>query len=82
MVYSMRIKTKNLLVRGMTCASCVNAIEKSLIKIEGISEVNANLATEKVTVEFSPDLISINDIEKVIKKTGYEPLPINEGLDN
>ena len=81
MVYSMRVKKKNLLVKGMTCASCVNAIEKSLIKIEGISEVNANLATEKVTVKFSPNLISINEIEKVIKKTGYEPLPITDGLD-
>jgi copper chaperone CopZ len=32
-------------VKGMTCASCVNRIERYLRKTEGVAEANINLAT-------------------------------------
>ena len=34
-------------IEGMTCASCVQAIEKSVGKLASVSSVNVNLATEK-----------------------------------
>ncbi len=37
-------------VRGMTCASCVAQVEKALKNVEGIGEVNVNLATEKASL--------------------------------
>ena len=37
-------------VEGMTCASCVNRIERYLRKVDGVQEVNVNLATESATV--------------------------------
>lgn len=38
----------------MTCASCVNRIERFLGRIEGVAEANVNLATERATVRFDP----------------------------
>ncbi len=38
-------------VSGMTCASCVARVEKSIGKIEGVKQVSVNLATEKATFE-------------------------------
>ncbi len=38
----------SLPVEGMTCASCVARVEKSIAKIEGVTDVAVNLATEKV----------------------------------
>ena len=32
-------------VEGMTCASCVNRIERFLNKVEGVSDASVNLAT-------------------------------------
>ena len=35
----------NLPVVGMTCASCVNRIERFLNKADGVAEATVNLAT-------------------------------------
>ena len=40
----------------MTCASCVNRIERFLRKTEGVVEANVNLATERATVRVDPAL--------------------------
>ena len=45
-------------VEGMTCASCVRRVEKSLGRLEGVAEADVNLATEKATVVFDPSLVS------------------------
>ena len=63
-------------IGGMTCASCVSAVEKSLLKIEGISEVNVNLATEKAKVIYDPNLVRIGMIKETIKRLGYEVLDV------
>jgi len=47
-------------IKGMHCASCVRLIEKSVGRVEGVSECNVNLATNKVTIAF--------DSQKVITK--------------
>ena len=41
-------------IAGMTCASCVNRIERFLGKTDGIVEANVNLATERATVTVDP----------------------------
>ena len=41
-------------VEGMTCASCVNRIERFLHNADGISAANVNLATERATVAVDP----------------------------
>ena len=42
-----------LAVRGMTCASCANRIERKLNKLDGVS-ATVNYATEKAAVRFEP----------------------------
>ena len=44
--------TQTYSVKGMHCASCAAIITKKLSKVEGITEVNVNLATETAKVEF------------------------------
>ncbi|MGH2446531.1 MAG: heavy-metal-associated domain-containing protein, partial [Candidatus Limnocylindria bacterium] len=44
-------------VLGMTCASCVNRIERFLSGADGVAEANVNLATERATVRFDPAVI-------------------------
>ncbi len=59
-------------IRGMTCAACANRIEKNLNKNSGITEAVVNLATETAKVRYIPSVISIDDIIKIIEKTGYK----------
>lgn len=59
-------------IKGMTCASCVNRIEKVLKKDEGIISASVNLATEKAKIEFDPKKLDINAVIALISKAGYE----------
>ncbi len=66
-------KTREIRIQiaGMSCASCAANIEKALRKMKGVKSANVNFATEKATVEYSPDLISILDLRKTIQDLGY-----------
>jgi P-type Cu+ transporter len=59
-------------VVGMTCASCVNRIERFLSRADGVAEANVNLATERATVQFDPAVIDRTGIVAAIEAAGYE----------
>ena len=59
-------------VVGMTCASCVNRIERYLHRAEGISTAAVNLATERATVHYDPARIDRAGIVAAIEAAGYE----------
>jgi Cu+-exporting ATPase len=59
-------------VIGMTCASCVNRIERYLSRAEGVSDANVNLATERATVRFDPAVIDRTGIVAAIEAAGYD----------
>lgn len=59
-------------IKGMHCASCVRIIEKSLTRVPGISSAVANLATEKATVTFNPDICKEDQIISAVANVGYK----------
>ena len=60
-------------IKGMTCASCVERIERALQKIPDIDKVTVNLATEQARVRLIPhSTLSVDDLIQTIQKTGYE----------
>lgn len=65
-------KKIDLKIKGMTCASCVNRIERVLNSKPGIFNTSVNLATEKARVVFEDSLINTEEIIKSISKVGYQ----------
>ena len=59
-------------VLGMTCASCVNRIERFVNRAEGVDEATVNLATERATVRFDPARIDRSGIIAAIEAAGYD----------
>jgi copper-(or silver)-translocating P-type ATPase len=59
-------------VEGMTCASCVNRIERYLRKTPGVVEANVNLATETATVRFDAGRVALDDLRAAVEAAGYE----------
>ena len=59
-------------IEGMTCASCVNRIERFVNKVDGVSLASVNLATEKATIHFDPALTSVAELKGAVKAAGYE----------
>jgi Cu+-exporting ATPase len=62
-------------IEGMTCASCVNRIERFLKKTPGVAEAAVNLATEKATVRVDPTVAGRDELVKAVEAAGYEVRP-------
>ncbi|MFC4331621.1 heavy metal translocating P-type ATPase [Streptomyces andamanensis] len=65
-----------LLIGGMTCASCAARVEKKLNRMEGV-HATVNFATEKAKVSY-PRGVAVSDLVATVVKTGYtaeEPPP-------
>ncbi|WP_337920557.1 copper-translocating P-type ATPase CopA [Vibrio cholerae] len=43
-------QTLSLLIKGMTCASCVASVEKALLSVEGVQSAQVNLAEQSALV--------------------------------
>uniref|UniRef100_A0A5F9CIX9 Copper-transporting ATPase 2 n=1 Tax=Oryctolagus cuniculus TaxID=9986 RepID=A0A5F9CIX9_RABIT len=60
-----------LIITGMTCASCVHNIESNLTRTNGITYASVALATSKAHVKFDPEIIGPRDIVKIIEEIGF-----------
>ncbi|MEU1984624.1 heavy metal translocating P-type ATPase [Nocardia sp. NPDC019395] len=58
-----------LVIGGMTCASCANRIEKKLNRLDGVT-ATVNYATEKARVHY-PETFTPADLVAVVEQTGY-----------
>ena len=58
-----------LLIGGMTCASCAARIEKKLNKLDGVT-ATVNYSTEKAKVSVTGD-VTTDDLIATVEKTGY-----------
>ncbi|XP_071425800.1 copper-transporting ATPase 1 [Pithys albifrons albifrons] len=60
-----------LVVRGMTCASCVHKIESTLMKTKGVLYCSVALATNKAHIKYDPEAVGPRDVIQVIKDLGF-----------
>jgi Cu+-exporting ATPase len=77
------LETLTLPVEGMTCASCVARVEKTLKKIDGVETANVNLATEAVALSFDPARTSLDVLAKAVESSGDQlvlPQKPSEGI--
>ena len=58
-----------LVIGGMTCASCATRIERKLNKLDGVT-ATVNLATETARVDFPP-AITVKDLITIVEQAGY-----------
>ena len=57
-------------ISGMTCASCQANVQKAVQKL-GVNDVNVNLISESMIVDYDSDKINNDDIIKAVEKIGY-----------
>ena len=67
-------------VTGMTCANCSSRVERKLSRTEGVLEASVNLATERATVLYLPESVSVTELYGVVEDTGYGVLKETEKL--
>ena len=60
-----------LSIDGMTCSSCQAHVEKAVSKLEGTKNVNVNLLSNHMTVQYDDQFLTGNDIIKAVTDAGY-----------
>jgi len=58
-------------IKGMSCQHCVKAVTKALSEIEGVSNVQVDLASGEASFEESGP-VSTEVIAEKVKKAGFE----------
>ena len=59
-------------IEGMTCASCVNRIERFIRKVDGVELASVNLATEQATIRYLPSMTGRAELVAAVEAAGYE----------
>jgi Cu+-exporting ATPase len=58
-------------ITGMTCASCVNRVEKALRKVPGVVDASVNLASEQASVTYLPTTAGWGELKQAVERAGY-----------
>ncbi|WP_053372435.1 heavy metal translocating P-type ATPase [Paenibacillus sp. FJAT-27812] len=67
-------------ITGMTCAACANRIEKGLNRMDSV-EANVNLALERASVSYDPQIMDDEKLENKIKDLGYGTIKLADDSD-
>src|SRR5690554_2291943 len=65
----------SLSIEGMTCSACAWLIEQHVRRLAGIAQVQVNATTERVSVQWNPQQLSLSTLLKAIAELGYRALP-------
>ena len=75
------LKTTELPLLGMHCASCAGRIERALRKTPGVAEANVNFATTRATVHYDPAAADLELLGKAVRDAGYDVvLPVKDSV--
>jgi Cu+-exporting ATPase len=67
----------DLAIGGMTCASCVNRVERALRRAPGVVSAEVNLATERAHVTVFQGSADIETLIAAVRHAGYEAAPVD-----
>lgn len=67
----METQQLDLPISGMTCAACAVRVENELRTTPGVQTANVNFATEKATLHYAPEALSVTQIIDHIADVGY-----------
>jgi len=70
--YGVPSEPVDLVIEGMTCASCVARVERALKAVPGVASAVVNLATERATVTGSAEA---GLLVKAVEDAGYDARP-------
>ncbi len=66
------MKTVVMPIEGMSCSACVARIKKTLTSIDGVSDVEVNLAERNARVRFAPSKLSPDRLVAAVSGLGYQ----------
>jgi Cu+-exporting ATPase len=79
--YDVATAKVELPITGMTCANCVQNVERALRKVDGVLQASVNLATERATVEYVPSVVDLRTVTRAIEDAGYGSIVLEDEVE-
>ena len=67
-----KLKSMDLPIEGMHCASCVLSVNKTFQRVEGVEEVDADLASNMLHITLNPKKLSYDEMDKTVQNLGFK----------
>ncbi|MFW2490097.1 heavy metal translocating P-type ATPase [Clostridium chromiireducens] len=74
------IEKTTMRIEGMTCTLCTIIIENAIKQLDGVINIQAGYANEKVNIEYDNEKISLSKIKDKLKKSGYYLYDLDEKI--
>lgn len=58
-------------IMGMSCAACVSHVNKAVAHLKGVNNVDVNLLSNSMVVDYDETVVNINDIINAVSDAGY-----------
>ena len=58
-------------ITGMTCSACSSHVQRAVEKLEGAAEVQVNLLTNSMSVNYDETILGTDKIIEAVEKAGY-----------
>ena len=71
----------NLDIQGMTCAGCVNSVEKALGNVDGVDLAEVNFALNRAAVHYNQEIANPSVLESAVEEAGFEAQRLNDTED-
>lgn len=65
------MRQEKFAVTGMTCSACSAAVDRTVRKLDGVSDVSVNLLTNQMEVHFDPEFLDDRAIIEAVAQAGY-----------
>ena len=75
------MKKENFEITGMSCASCAANVNNAVCTLPGVKDVNVNLISNNMTVEYDESSVDCKTIIQAVKKAGYGATIENKELN-
>ena len=67
-----KLKSMDLPIEGMHCASCVLSVNKTFERIDGVDKVDADLTNNTLHITINPKKVSYDDMDKTVQNLGFK----------
>ncbi len=68
----------DLAIVGMSCANCAKAVERAVLRVEGVSSAQVNLASETCSVHFDSSIASVESMVRAVEAAGFRAVPARD----
>ena len=68
----MSVETRTINIEGMTCGGCVKGVNNAVSQLEGVQNIDVDLAGNKADVTYDADVIAVDAIAEAIEDAGFD----------